>query len=498
MIACLFVACTENTKQNAIPTENGTVADNGGMAVSYGNYVYFINGFAGESALNTFGSVVRGAICRVTLKNGVPDYKTVTTVVPKNVFGEDTTYGGIYIVDGYIYYNTTSVDKDSDLNYKTSQGVLCRTSLDGTKTDVIKELDDNDIKIYAGDNSKYLVYVYDNAIYSLNSKTLETKILTKSKLDNSDNTAVAYTFVDDYAIFTMYNYADTPNYSSDYLVYVYNLVTGELSEVMSSDIYNGNTDRKVLYTTTIVSANVTNDKLNIFYSKKDNTPNQANTGYYSYSFSANDMTFDASKEVRYSYENEIVTYTNFYTLDNNGYVLAYGNNVIDVYLADGTQLEKTSYDAVNEGKYVNFDFSAASSSSSSDNSSSSITLIDVIETAEEVYVNFISNSIFSYVKLFNKSTSGNITTYIPADENKIDFFSGKYNTSYVSYDVIDNVIYYFNDDMEDNAYYYAIPTLSEITPDTDIATGKILGIISEQDLITLIGEEQTETKTETK
>ena len=117
LIACIvlvatvlsLVACSENTKQEPIPTDlNGAkVSDNGGMAVKYGNYIYFINGFAGETALNTYGDVVRGAICRTTLNsNGEPDYKSVKTIVSKNAFGEDKTYGGIYIVNDYIYYKT--------------------------------------------------------------------------------------------------------------------------------------------------------------------------------------------------------------------------------------------------------------------------------------------------------------------------------------------------------------------------------------------------------
>ena len=131
LIACVvlvatvlsLVACSENTKQDPIPTDlNGAkVSDNGGMAVKYGNYVYFINGYAGETALNTYGDVVRGAICRTTLdKNGEPDYKSVKTIVSKNAFGEDKTYGGIYIVNDYIYYNTTSIDKNSKREYTST------------------------------------------------------------------------------------------------------------------------------------------------------------------------------------------------------------------------------------------------------------------------------------------------------------------------------------------------------------------------------------------
>ena len=94
--AVVIGGCTENLKQDAIATEfSDVVASNGGMAVVYGNYLYFVNGYAGETASNTFGEVVKGAVCRVALTNGVPSGEA-QVIVPKNVYGTDKTYGGIY------------------------------------------------------------------------------------------------------------------------------------------------------------------------------------------------------------------------------------------------------------------------------------------------------------------------------------------------------------------------------------------------------------------
>ena len=46
-----IAACTENTDRDPVKTDlNGaTLSDNGGMAVKYGNYIYFINGYAYQS-----------------------------------------------------------------------------------------------------------------------------------------------------------------------------------------------------------------------------------------------------------------------------------------------------------------------------------------------------------------------------------------------------------------------------------------------------------------
>lgn len=489
-IACVFiaimalslVACSENTKQDPIATDvkGASVSDNGGMAVKYGNYVYFINGYAGETALNTFGDVVRGAICRVTLKdNGEPDYKTVKTIVPKNAYGEDKTYGGIYIVGDYIYYNTTSVDKNSKREYKSANGVLTRTKIDGSVTETIEEFDDNDVSLYAGDQSNYLLYAIDQKLYTLNAKNKEiTHITVSNAKDQSlagNSGYVAYKCFGDYAFYTMYNYADEPRYSQDYFVYMCNLKTGKYTKIVDSDTFNGNTDRKILYKTTIISADISGDSITLFYSKASNEKT-SKTYYCSIELNAENPVFDRAKEVTYKYSDEN---SSFYKLDN-GYVLGFKSQNFEVFNADGTKKEKDGVDVNTESKNLTF------------NMGSDITLVDLVENENEVYVVYIADSTFTYCKLFNKTKEGNNTVYKAAKENVVKFSKIKYDSSYVTYDVIENVIYYINSDMKNNAYYYSIPSFDEKIDESKIATGKILGIITEEDLIALIAKEEEE------
>lgn len=473
-----IAACTENTDRDPVKTDlNGaTLSDNGGMAVKYGNYIYFINGYAGETAANAFGEVIRGSICRTTLKNGVPDYKSVEIIVPKNIYGEDTSYGGIYIVNDYIYYNTTSTDKDSNRDYKYDEGVLMRTKIDGSSSEVIKEFNDNDIALYAGDNSKYLAYVFDSYAYLLNTSTKESTLLSKSTYENpttEEQTVVAYKFAGDYLVYTMYNYGDESNYSSDYLVWVCNLKTGKQTKILSSDIYNGNSDREVLYTTTIVNIEPTADGFTMFYSKKGND-NGKNDGYYSYTFSDSNLVYDATKEVRYTHETTVNAYTDFTKL-GNGYTIAFNASLFDVFDADGSKVLNNEN---NKPLRLNFE--------------KSVTLIDVIETDTEVYAYYLLDSKFYYIRLLDKE-GNNLTV---ASTDAVSFFSGKYLSTYTTYDIIDNIIYYINDDMEDNAYYYKIPAFNEITNDTDKAAGKILGIISKKDMVTLLTKAEEEEEEE--
>lgn len=461
-----LAACSENTKQKAISTEipdGAVVVDNGGMAVQYGSYVYFVNGYVGSSADNTFGDVVKGAICRATLKNGEPDYTTVEVVVPKNVYGSDTKYPGIYIVDGYIYYHSTSVEKNSKREYKTDEGVLMRTSLDGSKTDTLVSFDDNASVIYAGDNSHYVVYVTDNYAYSLDPSTKKSTLLSVPNAKNPDSdkqTVVAYNFAGDYMVYTMYNYAIEPssNYNKDYVVWAYNLKTGENKKIMDSSIYGVD---GMLFTTTVKEIVPTAEGFKLYYTKTGNVNNQSN-GYYMYAFSATNPTFDKSKEVRYTI-GDGTSYTRFFAL-NNGYSIAFADKFFDVF------------DDNDGGKGV--------ARLLGDNTTS-LTLIDVVETNDEVFARYIASDVFTYFRLYSKAND----VYTVADDgNAIKFFSGKYDSSYVTYDVVNNVIYYLNENMNDNAYYYVIPAMSDLTPgnDVDIATGKILGIFTNEDEIALL------------
>ena len=61
-IAAITVGCTENYKQNPIGGnyDNKEIFSNGGMAVKYGDYLYFINGYAAKDDKNNFGDVVKG------------------------------------------------------------------------------------------------------------------------------------------------------------------------------------------------------------------------------------------------------------------------------------------------------------------------------------------------------------------------------------------------------------------------------------------------------
>ena len=90
--AFVFSACSEKTSQKPIATDltGATLSDNGGMAVRYGDYVYFINGYAGERQTRSekwfaarFAEQLSKTACPITnpLKSSFP--KTFTARIKR-------------------------------------------------------------------------------------------------------------------------------------------------------------------------------------------------------------------------------------------------------------------------------------------------------------------------------------------------------------------------------------------------------------------------------
>lgn len=441
----VLVGCTESLKQDAVATEfGGKVSGNGGMTVVYGDYLYFINGYAGSDADNTFGEVVKGAIARVTLKDGVPDGKP-QIIVPKNVYGTDTTYGGIYISGDYIYYATTSTKLDGDGNAKSDQGVIMRTKLDGTDTTTIAEFDDNaTVFKVVGDK---LVYIRSSAIYSvnLNSKKFDTVTVEESILSG-------YLFAGDYLYYNVYADDDSSNYEMK----VYPLAGGEAKTILSASLM-GKTDVK--YTFGITSVIDEGESVKVFYSKKDDAQGNPEEGFYATTYAKSDFAYSADNEKRFTQNSSSTTnlaYTKFYKAGD--YYLGYASSKLDVFKADGTRLADEATGAIR-----------------SLNVGSTITVFDIEETAEAVTLwYFDSSSVLHKITVLEKA--GEAWSFVEGNETKI--FSGKYSTSYTGIEKVGNVLYYFNSNISNNAYYYVID-------DENPADGqeKILGIITETDVI---------------
>ncbi len=171
-----------------------TVTSQGGSAVQYGNYVYFINGDRGftdsDGTKNEFGSVVKGAVYRAELKgekNGsefvvkLPendttgldfvshvekDYKNddtnvidVQAVAPKTVGTQSYSGGGIFIFDNCMYYASPNNNKNKLGAVQYEKTDFFRMTLDGKKTQKIYTTVNNSA------SSPYMFYSVGNSVY---------------------------------------------------------------------------------------------------------------------------------------------------------------------------------------------------------------------------------------------------------------------------------------------------------------------------------------------
>ena len=444
LAAVALVGCTESYKGSAVPTEKGAVSDNGGMAVVYGKYLYFINGYAGVSADNTYGNVVKGAIARVQLDNDNKPTGQPQMIVSKNVYGTDTTYGGIYIVDDYIYYATTNTDLDSTGSPRTGSGVLMRTKVDGSYTERITSFDDHSFVFTVV--GKKLTYIRSNTLYAVSltdkfpTTTVETGLLS------------GYLLTEDYLYFTQYKDSTS---SGNYVIKAYPLAGGKAKVILDDSRLTEGTQ----YTFTLLSAiNEANNKVKLFYSKTDDGINTPEVGIYAYEFNKADFAaatvpFDKNAEVRFTHNTTSTTnlaYTKFYKA--GPYYLGFASSKIDVFNADGTRVE---------GDLGTMDIG-------------SVTVFDVEETADAVYLWYLSGSVLYRIQIMTV----NAGTYTLVEKSTKKMFSAGYDTSYVSIDRIGDIICYFNSSISNNAYYYVLDEDAE-----DTAAGKILGIINDTDRI---------------
>ena len=502
MVCCLFAACTENTKWDAVQTDATfpKVTSNGGVAVQYGNYLYFINGYAGEAALNTFGDVKTGAICRVEIKKGqnglALDYDTFRVVVPKNVYGGDTTNGGIYIANGYIYYHTTSVDKNGKREYKTNEGVLMRTKIDGTGTETLKEFSDNSTVFRVSGN--YLVYTSKDE--ESNNRLMAIKLDDMTDVTIESNHVIAYNFSENYVVYTTYNHDRKTDASSDYLVKLFDFRTGKTSLLLSSEIYNRN---GLLFTTTIKAIRETDSSVWLFYTKDDNSTNNLENGYYLCSFPKANPVYDSSSEFRMTSETETTTYDNFYCLGNGNLVLAYHDKKFDIYdtFSNGVAKRMANPDPTDEnGAFASYTVNGATA------------IVDVYENENEVYAYFTTSpsidsktyTALNYIKLFNKVNG----EYKIAIENVAVFYYFNYNSSYTTYEVSDlyyyeandttaaKAVFYLNSDVGDGAlpYYHILQNDNDKNNAEKKAGGKLIGKIDGEKLVDLISSGKVEEK----
>ena len=208
LIALSVSACSGDGNYGAISVSGRqdtsyTVYSNGGSAVQYGNYVYFINGNRGyddaDGTANIWGDVVKGALYRAELsgtKDGseftvtanadtglefvtskgldseenIVDIVDVQLIAPKTI-GTSGYAGGIYIFDDYVYYASPNNQQNKEGVVQANKIDFFRTKLDGSRTQKIftttEDSASNPYGFYKYDGSVYLVVLDGTTLKSV-------------------------------------------------------------------------------------------------------------------------------------------------------------------------------------------------------------------------------------------------------------------------------------------------------------------------------------------
>lgn len=187
LVSTLLVACNPTsqtfTDYPELPAKS-EVSSNGGVAVEYGDYIYYVNGYVSSyTGSNKYeGDVALGNIVRISKADldaivAINDEDTTTSqktekisqqiyekaqlVVPKVVYSgntTDTTVTGIFIFGDKLYYTTPNDELAANGSVKYSELCIYSADLDGrnntklftmTSNSLVMSMMENQSKVYA-------------------------------------------------------------------------------------------------------------------------------------------------------------------------------------------------------------------------------------------------------------------------------------------------------------------------------------------------------------
>ncbi len=344
MLAFSLMGC-ESYSQDKLSTvgdAGAAVVSNGGLAVQQGDYLYFVNGYSGyltdKGKDNWFGNVVKGAIVRVSIGADGTIGEDYVTVVPKSVMASSEGVG-FSIFGNYIYYVSPSSAEDRSGKVNTDTLQFMRTKINGTGTQVILNLKNNDVKYkYTKDA---LIYFNDED-GKLYSKSLSSKKFKKSDKGNVIAEKVSSVY------FPNNSYYD-PNAEAGYIgEYVFFTKASDVDYEYSNTVYvaspRGSFKKVVIgedsytsgkYGINILSSSVTDGKLAIYYTKTAYSGTDSTgtvEGTYAYEFADNTFAFDSANEKLLSSQ----TLKSLYPMGFSEGIISYGSTNLTVFYTDGT------------------------------------------------------------------------------------------------------------------------------------------------------------------
>ncbi len=166
MCVCCLAGCGP-TKLSGGPALDDTVYGNGGVAVRKGDYVYFVNAYAGQTVAygkNKYGKETLSAIYRTKLdKNGLVQTDEEGNLVQSEILAKQIVgfkHAGIYIFGDYMYYTTPKATKDKSGTEVADLVSFERIKLNSTDHDTLYTT-----SAPAGEDFKYHIYQSNDRVY---------------------------------------------------------------------------------------------------------------------------------------------------------------------------------------------------------------------------------------------------------------------------------------------------------------------------------------------
>lgn len=295
------------------------VLSNGSYAVQQGNYVYFINGFQGDTADNTWGGVFKQGIMRATLdEKGEVQKDSFALVVPKHIYSSDPN-SGIAVFGEWIYYSTPNNEKDKTGAQSTTNLDFMRTKIDGSVTQKIYTLNARNYPyIFTPTRILYynasIIYAIDFSGMATDKNIKDGKGAYRTELATGVNT---YTWKYD----SKYSVSQN-NVASDYVIYTC-ATTDKLESNRNSNELNiikvDGTNKKTLanfdtyteshdtdYKIALIDAVIENDTTLTIYYTKSKLINATDTvdGVYCNKINISDIKFDVALEKQLTVNNQ--------------------------------------------------------------------------------------------------------------------------------------------------------------------------------------------------
>ena len=213
-VAVLFAACNSGKfTPVTMPTGEG-IESNGGIAVRYGDWIYYVNGYESNvNATNTYvdtkdaprvGSVVRIEISKLEEVLAIHDqdelsgtektkaiakavFESAQVVVPKIYYAGNTstpTLNGIFIFGDRLYILTPNDELTPGGNPQTSQSVLMSFKLDGSDPVRHFTFTDNTAQIWLYESGNKVLATY---LMSSQLHVLDVASGTDTPIKNADD-----------------------------------------------------------------------------------------------------------------------------------------------------------------------------------------------------------------------------------------------------------------------------------------------------------------------